>query len=269
MIDNPEQAKKILLICLPFAGGNSFAYQKLGKCLDDFIQPMAVELPGHGLLFNESQLDTLDDMTDYVLDMITEQVSRIPWALFGHSMGGMLGYLIARRAPERLLPPPLHLFISAHRPGSVKPPFYWTDLSRDEFLARISRLGGIPEEVLTNGELMELFEPIIYRDVKALETHPHDDTVPVTCPITVLIGRDDDIPEDHARLWHRETVSPISVRIFPGGHFFSFERVDEIGRLLSETLARNLADNLEFRHAQINVMASGSRGHRWAPYSPY
>ena len=258
MIDNTVQEKKILLICLPYAGGNSFAYQNLSEYLDDFIQPLAVELPGHGLLFKEPQLDTLDRMADYVLDKITEQIRHTPWSLFGHSMGGMLGYLVARRAPERLLPPPLHLFISARRPGSVEPPFNWMDLSQDEFLNRISKLGGIPKEVLANKELMEIFEPILYRDVKALETHPHDDNAPVTCPITVLIGRDDDIPENHAQLWLRDTVAPVSVRSFPGGHFFVFERLDEIGRLISELLALNLADNLEYRQAQINMEASDS-----------
>ena len=253
MTDIAPQQDKMLLFCLPYAGGNSFAYKNLGKYLDDIILPVALELPGHGLLFNEPQLDTLDRMTDYVLDTITEKVGSKPWALFGHSMGGMLAYLAARRAPERLLPPPLHLFISARRPGSVKPPFYWSDLSREEFLDRISRLGGIPKEVLANDELMELFEPILYRDVKALESHPHDDTAPVTCPITVLIGRDDDIPEDHARLWLRDTVAPVNVRSFPGGHFFAFERLDEIGRLISDTLTGNLADYHEYRRAQIHI----------------
>jgi len=260
MTDNSIQAKKVIMICLPYAGGNSFAYQKLGKYLDDFIEPVAVELPGHGLLFNEPQLDTLDRMADYVFEEIAPKIRHTPWALFGHSMGGMLGFLVARRAPERLLPPPLHLFISARSPGSVKPQIKWSDLSRDEFLNRISKLGGIPNEVLANKELMELFEPILYRDVKALETHPHTHIAPVTCPITVLIGRDDDIPEEHAWLWHRDTVAPVNVMSFPGGHFFAFERLNEIGRLLSEALAGNLADYHEYRRAQIDMEPSGSGG---------
>ena len=115
----------------------------------------------------------------------------------------------------------------------------------------------IPDEVLANKELMEIFEPILYRDVKALETHPHTDIAPVTCPITVLIGRDDTIPEDQAWLWHRDTVAPVNVWSFPGGHFFAFERLDEIGRLLSETLADNLAEYNEYRRAQINMETTG------------
>ena len=255
MIDPNKATEKIQLFCLPYAGGNSFAYNKLREHLDAFIQPVPVELPSHGLLFNEPQLETLDQMTDYILDIIAKKVGATPWALFGHSMGGMLGFLVARRASERLMPPPLHLFVSARRPGSVEPPFYWTDLSREEFLARISKLGGIPQEVLANKELVELFEPILYRDVKALETHPNDNIAPVTCPITVLIGRDDDIPEDHAFLWRKETVAPVTVVTFPGGHFFAVERLNEIGRLISDTLSRNLTDAIEYRLAQITVMS--------------
>ena len=256
MTERIEHTDEVTLVCLPYAGGNSFAYRKLGRHLDAFVKPLAVELPGHGLLFNEPQIDSLDRMADYVLDAIADKVRGEPWSLFGHSMGGMLGYLVARRAPERLLPPPLHLFISARRPGSVRPPFYWMDLTRDEFLERISRLGGIPKEVLDNRELMDIFEPILYRDVKALETHPHDDTAPVICPITVLIGADDDIPEDHARLWNRDTIAPVTVRVFTGGHFFAFERLEEVGRLISATLAASLSDYFEYRRAQINVIPS-------------
>lgn len=254
MIDPRLRPDKIMLFCLPYAGGNSFAYTKLKEHLDDFISLVPVELPGHGLLFNEPQLDTLGQMTDFILDTIVERVGMTPWAIFGHSMGGMLGYLVARMAPERLIPPPLHLFISARRPGGIEPPFYWTDLTRTEFLERIAKLGGIPKEVLDNKELIELFEPILYRDVKALETHPHDGTAPATCPITVLIGREDDIPEDHARLWYKDTVAPVNVLTFPGGHFFAFERLDEIGRIVSDSLARNLADTIEYRRAQIKVL---------------
>ena len=261
MIDIPTHDDKVYLFCLPYAGGNSFTYHNLKKHLDDFIHPVAVELPGHGHLFNEIQLDSLDKMADYVFGEIAEKVHHTQWALFGHSMGGMLGYLVARLAPERLCPPPLHLFISARRPASVEPPFYWTDFSREEFMNRISQLGGIPEEVLANRELMEIFEPILYRDVKALETHSHDDTAPVTCPITVLVGRDDDIPEKQAQLWLRDTIAPVSVRSFPGGHFFAFERLDEIGCLVSKSLAGNLADNREYRQALINTETSGPGEH--------
>ena len=67
------------MICLPYAGGNSFIYQRLGKYLDDFIEPVAVELPGHGLLFNEPQLNTLDEMANYVLDKISSRVRNTPW----------------------------------------------------------------------------------------------------------------------------------------------------------------------------------------------
>ncbi|MFA6471554.1 MAG: alpha/beta fold hydrolase [Candidatus Latescibacterota bacterium] len=260
MTDNLSDSGNVLLICLPYAGGNSFAYRNMGKTLDKFIQPLAIDLPGHGLLFNEPRLQTLDEMADFVLDTIEDKVYPARWAIFGHSMGGMLGYLVAQRSSRRLLPPPLHLFVSARRPGGVKPPFYWSDLSREEFLDRLTQIGGIPAEVRANEELMNLFEPILYNDVKALETHPHDDTSPVICPITVLIGRDDDIPEDHAYLWIKDTISPVNVLSFPGGHFFIFERMDEVGRLISDTLAKDIENHREYRRAQIDVMLPDSGG---------
>ncbi len=257
MHDNIHQ-DNILLFCLPYAGGNSFAYQKLGSYLGENITPIALDLPGHGLRFNEPQLETLDQMADYLLGEIENKIGDSTWALFGHSMGGMLAYLVAYKAQTKLLHQPLHIFISARRPASIKPPFNWSDIPGNEFIEKIAKLGGIPDEVLKNKELMELFTPILYRDVKALENHRYESFSPVLSPITVLIGSEDDIPAEQARLWHRDTVAPVEVKSFQGGHFFAFERIQEIGSLIRDTLLQAREDNLEYRQAQIHVLSFDS-----------
>ncbi len=242
---------KIHLICLPFAGGTSFAYRTFSKHLCPDIAVRPVELPGHGSLFGKPQLQSLDAMTDFVFQQVKDIVASEPYAIFGHSMGGMLAYLLARNIRDRLLPPPLHLFISARRPGNVTPPFFWKDLSRDEFLDRISALGGIPQEVLANRELMEIFEPILYNDVKALETHVHDEIAPLLTPITVLLGEDDDIPVQDALRWCKETIGPVRVEVFPGGHFFAFERTGDLGQKIDGILD----EQWRSRQAYVNAAA--------------
>lgn len=245
--------EKLTLICLPFAGGTSFAYRAFSKHLCEKIEVRPVELPGHGSLFGKPQLPSLEAMTEYVFQQVEPVVKGGAYAIFGHSMGGMLAYLLARKIRDSLLPPPLHLFISARRPGSVTPPFFWKDLSRDEFLERISALGGIPQEVLANRELMEIFEPILFHDVKALETHVHDEIAPLLTPITVLIGEDDDIPVADALCWCRETVGPVRVEVFPGGHFFAFERVEELGERIDSVLEEQWRSRQEYLRAASSV----------------
>lgn len=249
--------EKILLICLPFAGGTSFAYRTFTKHVCKHIEILPVELPGHGSLFGRPQLDSMDAMTDYVFAQVEPRLKDGAYAIFGHSMGGMLAYLLARNIRDRLLPPPLHLFISARRPGTVPPPFYWTDLSRDAFLDRISALGGIPREVLANRELMEIFEPILYNDVKALETHVHDEIAPLLTPLTVFLGEEDDIPVEDALHWCRETIGPVNVEVFPGGHFFAFERTAELGEKIDAILDEQWRSQRDYLSAARRIFGGG------------
>lgn len=247
---------KIHLICLPFAGGTSFAYRTFGKHLCEDVVVRPVELPGHGSLFGKPQLQTLDAMTEFVFAQVRDIITSGPYAIFGHSMGGMLAYLLARKIRDERLPAPLHLFISARRPGTVTPPFFWTDLSRDAFLERISALGGIPKEVLANRELMEIFEPILYNDVKALETHVHDEIAPLLTPLTVFLGEDDDIPVEDALHWCRETIGPVRVEVFAGGHFFAFERAEELGQKIDSILDEQWRSRQAYVSAAARLFAS-------------
>ena len=85
-----------------------------------------------------------------------------PFAFFGHSIGALLAFETARAlrsAGGRL---PSHLFCSAcHAPENVKPREPDHDLPHEKFIERIRRLGGIPEPILREPELMGLFIPIL------------------------------------------------------------------------------------------------------------
>ena len=244
----------ITLICLPFAGGTSTAFRDFSGHSDPRIRVLPVDLPGHGTRFGEPLLETLGEMTDFVFDEVRGCIAPDAYAIFGHSMGGMLAYLLARRIRDELLPPPLHVFISARRSSHTEPPFYWKDLSRDQFLDRLGALGGIPQEVLRSRELMEIFEPILYNDIKALETHEHNEIAPLLSPITVFLGTDDDIPVEDALHWCRETIGPLRVEVFPGGHFFAFERAGELAGRIGRTLLETAEINRRYREAAARML---------------
>lgn len=251
---NPTEPEILTLICLPFAGGTSNAFRSFTAELGPGFRCIPVELPGHGSRFGQPLLNTLDEMTEFILNEVKKPIQAGPYAIFGHSMGGMLGYLLARRIRDHLLPPPLHLFISARRAGNITPPFYWKDLSREEFLERVGALGGIPKEILANRELMEIFEPILYNDIKALETHQHDEIAPLLVPITVFIGEEDDIPVEDALAWCRETIGTINVKLFPGGHFFAFERTRETAETIRRIIIESYQDTLAYRKAAMSTL---------------
>ncbi len=96
------------------------------------------------------------------------------------------------------------------------------DLADDEFLdAMDARYGGVPAAVRKEPDLLALFLPALRADVRTFETYAplRDDMV--RCPVHVYGGSDDTHPRpDQLAGWQTVAESPITVRTFPGDHFY-------------------------------------------------
>jgi surfactin synthase thioesterase subunit len=235
MLVKPE----ITLYCLPFAGGNAFSYRHFQAHLADAIQVIALELPGRGKRFKEPLLTTMEAM---IVDMFLQIQKGItpnnPYAIYGHSMGALLGYELTRYILYANLPPPQHLFFSGRRAPSVPDDLPLKhSLPKEEFMKAVKDLGGCPPELLAHQELTDLFEPILRADFQAIETYVYTPASPINVPITLLHGSDDEeVTYDQLLPWQQETRQQLIIQSFLGDHFFIFEHLAQIGRLLSQTL---------------------------------
>ncbi len=234
---------KITLFCLPFSGGNTYSYRKFEEHKAEFVHVVAIDLPGHGKRFGQPLLTNIYDMADDVYLQIQNKLNE-PYAIYGHSLGAILGYLVSHKIACSTFPMPLHLFVSGRQGPAI--PSKTKDmhlLPRDEFIDRLSEYGGIPKEVEAEKDLMYLFVPIIRADFKAISEYRHENVYPLDVPITVMIGLNEDITYEEALEWQEETSLPLSVNQFPGNHFFIFDNLPKIGRIISQTLKRVLKGN--------------------------
>ncbi|MGA8116120.1 MAG: alpha/beta fold hydrolase [Actinocatenispora sp.] len=211
-----------LLLCFPYAGGSAVRIYR------EWIKPMAgdaevvpVELPGRGSRLVEPLLTRIDAITDDVLTKVLPRLDR-PYALFGHSLGALVAFELARRLEHRYARPAMHLFVSGHDAPhltSQKHDDYL--LPEDEFRARLRELAGTPEEVLADEDLLGLLVPIIRADFEAADTYEYRAGPKLTCPVTVYGGSDDpEAPPDTLPQWAEQTLAPTEVRVLPGNHFF-------------------------------------------------
>lgn len=225
------------LYCLPFAGGNIYAYRKLAAYFAPSIIFTPLELPGRGQRMREPLLTDLDAMLADLLQQLAPD-DLVPYALYGHSMGALLGYLLAQTLQRRHFPLPKHLFVSGHQspaiPMCTKPLHALPD---GVFLEKLKAFGGIPDEIVRESEFLALFLPIFRADFQAFEAYrPATDMPQLTIPITVLFGTDDQFPYEDALHWQHLTTGPTTFHTFSGNHFFIFDHVKAIGKLLSQTL---------------------------------
>ncbi len=224
------------LFCLPFAGGSYYSYYPLEKHMDTRIRLTPLDLPGHGRRMREPLLSDLDEMCTDLYDRIRDQLNE-PYALLGHSMGATLGYLLARKIMNRGDPRPVHLFASGRQGPPV--PSRRKDvhlLPKPDFIEHLQLYGGIQDNVLEEKELLDLFEPILRADFKALGNYTYREETPLAVAITVFLGTADTTTYEEALTWQAVTGTKICIHRFPGGHFFIFDHLKDLGRMISETV---------------------------------
>ena len=215
---NPRAALR--LVCLPYAGGGASMFRTWPDALPRDVELLAIELPGRERRIKERPFDQLAPLVTALTDAITPEL-RAPFAIFGHSLGALVGFGLARELRRRGHGGPVHLFASGRRAPQLPETSPMHALPEPQFLARLRRLGGVPEAVLQEAELMAVFLPVLRADFKVSETAGVPYEAPLACPITALGGRTDELAfPDELDAWRAQTSAAFDRQMFAGGHFF-------------------------------------------------
>ncbi|MFD5544677.1 thioesterase II family protein [Streptomyces sp. NPDC127079] len=232
----PPAGASIRLLCFHHAGGAASSFAAWRDGLGPGVTVVPVQLPGRGRLVREPRFrdfDRLLDRLDEQLDPLLDE----PYAVYGHSLGGMIAHELTRRrlatdrrAPELLMvgacPPP-------HLPRSAVAP----DASDAELVSWIRDLDGMPDRVLRHPEWLRRSVALLRDDLRLAHSRPHRAVVPLAVPVRVLTSaRDPLLTPAQAREWARHTTYDVQVHTMPGGHFFHREFPEVTLRVISRLL---------------------------------
>lgn len=232
---------KIKLFALPFAGGSKYSYNTFNQYMPDYIDFKPIEIPGRGERMGEELEDDIHKVAEDVFQQIKNELNE-PYAIYGHSMGTILTYLVCKKIVENGLNTPEQIIVT----GAGGPSFKDRErerhlLSNKDFKQKLIDYGGSPKEVLDNAELYEFFEPILRNDFKAVETYYYQDwNKKFDFPITVAIGLSEPVSVEDAKLWEKETTDNVSIRQFPGGHFFIYDYTLEMVKVIAKSLSNTI-----------------------------
>ena len=162
-----------------------------------------------------------------------------PFAFFGHSMGAIISFELARYLRKERRVEPDHLFISGRRsPQIPRRDPYIHDLPEAEFIAEIQQLNGTPREVLEHRELMEILIPMLRADFAVCNTYTYVPGELLRRPMTVLRGsQDETTPREEMEAWCAETTGSCQVHMLEGDHFFINQQQAAILRIIQRALA--------------------------------
>lgn len=218
-----SQSKSPVLrvFCFPYAGASAEVYRNWQRLFPFHIDLCLVHLPGRGRRLKERPFTRIAPLVQVIAEHIQHETN-IPYALYGHSMGALISFELARELFRSHNRGPEHLFVSGrHAPQWPRDEPITFNLPHDEFISELQRLEGTPAEVLNNPELLEVFEGLLRADFEAVETYEYRPGKPLPCPITVYGGlQDKHVPGESCRAWQEQTLASCKVRMFPGGHFF-------------------------------------------------
>jgi medium-chain acyl-[acyl-carrier-protein] hydrolase len=161
----------------------------------------------------------------------------MPFAFFGHSMGALISFELARLLRREGRDQPRHLFLS----GSNAPQLCSTDrpihdLPTTELIEELRRLNGTPREVLEHPELMALMLPIIRADMAVCETYAYKPEPPLDSAISAFGGLQDlEVPREGVRAWETQTTTSFAMWMFEGDHFFLHHAQPQMLRIISES----------------------------------
>jgi len=208
------------LFCFPHAGGGTGTFTAWAGGLWPGIELTAVCPPGR-----ERHLAAAPhrDLVSLVaaLDCVLSPRLRPPYAFFGHSLGALLAFELARVLARRGTGP-AHLFLSASRPPHLlrrEPELHQLDDA--SLLAVLSRHGGIPEDLASMPGMVELVLPPLRADLEILAGYRSQPGDPLACAMTAMGGdQDSDVLPASLLEWRSLTTGAFSRRLLPGGHFY-------------------------------------------------
>lgn len=235
----PKPTAAIRLFCLPFAGGGASVFRTWGRSMVSWIEVCPIQLPGRENRFNDPPHTDIRALATLLADQIEAYADK-PFALFGHSMGALLSFEVARVLKQRGGTQPLTLFLSAHRAAHLplrRKPLY--HLPEPEFIEGIRDLGGFPEGVLENKELRDFLLPVLRADLALCDGYRYVAAEPLACPLVLYGGRQDsEVAPEEIHAWQDHSTGQSEARIFPGDHFFLRADAEVLLKDIADVLAR-------------------------------
>jgi surfactin synthase thioesterase subunit len=142
-------------------------------------------------------------------------------AFFGHSLGGLLCFEVARKLQSLGLPLPEPIVISGSVPSQYRKGEGLHRLPDHELLEALSNRFGIVPRGGWSEDLQKALIPTLRADMQLSESVEILDHSPLNERIHLFVGRDDEwAPPESMKHWREMTTKLPVIELFEGDHMF-------------------------------------------------
>lgn len=221
------------LLLLHYAGGNIYSFNFLKRYLEPYFEVVCIELPGRGRRMNETLLKEKEKaVDDQFNEIIKHRKKGVNFAVYGHSMGAILGLEVTRKLEENNDSPICLIATGNAGPGTYRKELRY-NLDTPIFKEKLKELGGIPNEVYENKELFGFFEPILRADFEIVERDIDEEILSINCPIYCAMGSEEKYVAKISN-WQNFTNKHFEYEIFEGNHFFINNHPERVAQFIQK-----------------------------------
>lgn len=233
-----DEESWLRLFCFPHAGGGALFFRDWTNLLPEGVRVCPVRLPGRESRHREPPFEDMTELVSALCDAITPYLD-LPFAFFGHSMGAVVAFELARLLREKNRAQPSILIASAARAPQFRLDHVpGPEPSEEELAAQLRELAGVSEEALRLDDFRRVTLPVLRADAGLYRRYVYLPGLPLNCDIRAYGGTDDrNVQKFHLDAWREQTIASFALRAFAGGHFYLQSNRAEFLSTLTQDLA--------------------------------
>ncbi|MBH8552280.1 thioesterase [Nostocaceae cyanobacterium CENA357] len=233
---------RLRLFCFPYAGGNASIYRQWSELLPSDIEVCPIQLPGRENRSTEPPFTHVTPLVESLLKILVPYLD-LPYAFFGHSMGALISFELARQIRNQCYPEPQHLFVSGRRsPHLFTSDYPIHQLPDTAFWEELRLYDGVPDMLLQNPQIAKFFLPLLRADFAINETYKYTPGMRFNYPITAFGGlQDKKVGSEEIMAWREMTNSDFYVHLFSGNHFFIRQEYHQILSIIARYFSNEIA----------------------------
>jgi medium-chain acyl-[acyl-carrier-protein] hydrolase len=231
---------RLRLFCFPYAGGGAALFRSWPDFLPSDVEVCGIQFPGREHRLGEPAYTRIAPLIQELADAISPYLDR-PFAFYGHSMGALVSFELARRLRSVQNRQPVCLYLAAYRAPQLSNPNIKIYHLPSEVFKVVLRADGISEAILQNEELMQAMLPTLRADFELCDTYEYKEEPPLICPFSLFGGLEDvRVGEADLKAWLVHSSAACHLSMLPGSHFFLHSAQDLLLTEISQDLEAHL-----------------------------
>jgi len=232
---------RLRLFCFPYAGGGASIFRPWPDALPSEVEICGIQLPGREYRLSEGPAYTrLAPLVQALAGAIYPYLDR-PFAFYGHSMGALVSFELARQLRRTYDRHPVCMYLAAFRAPQLPNPNVKIYHLPSEVFKVVLRADGVPERLLQNEELMQVMLPTLRADFELCDTYEYREEPPLDCPFLVFGGLEDvRVSAADLEAWTIHSSATCCLSMLPGSHFFLHTAQDLLLTAISQDLGVQL-----------------------------